>query len=418
MGPSEGVFTRLEPDLLPVDRASQDSYVASMTKSSGDANDAPVHGCAELHAEVDARCTEAHETKAAHEQVSERIRELRRDLVAAQHKHSETLGAADPSLREAEKAAARDSYRLARTTATDDDEQREATAAWAHSVDRINRSSRLADREVSRAKATVEATEAALRDAEREDQTARLRADQAEAACLDARVRLAACEEGASAAQEDNQASVFEPHAATGGHAVAVTEAGQGPPLVIESMVSGDRLALELAAAHIAENTGLSPAEVQLQLQELVDAIISAASEDGFLAFDTSHPFWSGLTFEEARDVVAALARLGFIFEPSEGWHAGRAPAPSDLSMALAYAGLDARNMRDLPSVDDLLELPRSIGVDARAFLAAQAPDLTIDHVVPMLGRRADQLEPLWNEWGQVRPVLLSDRHALGSVPG
>ena len=32
--------------------------------------------------------------------------------------------------------------------------------------------------------------------------------------------------------------------------------------------------------------------------------------------------------------------------------------------------------------------------------------------------RRVGQLEPLWNEWGQVRPVLLMDRHALGSVPG
>ena len=37
-------------------------------------------------------------------------------------------------------------------------------------------------------------------------------------------------------------------------------------------------------------------------------------------------------------DVIAALDRLGFVFEPDEGWHAGRAPAPSDLAMALAYA--------------------------------------------------------------------------------
>ena len=61
---------------------------------------------------------------------------------------------------------------------------------------------------------------------------------------------------------------------------------------------------------------------------------------------------------------------------------------------------------------------PASIGVDARAFLAAHAPELTVDNVVRALGRRAAQLEPLWNEWGQVRPTLLSDRHSLGSVPG
>jgi hypothetical protein len=41
-----------------------------------------------------------------------------------------------------------------------------------------------------------------------------------------------------------------------------------------------------------------------------------------------------------------------------------------------------------------------------------------MDQLVSTLGRRAEQLEPLWNQWGQVRPVLLTDRHALGSLPG
>jgi hypothetical protein len=86
--------------------------------------------------------------------------------------------------------------------------------------------------------------------------------------------------------------------------------------------------------------------------------------------------------------------------------------------MALAYAGLDARNMRDLPTAEELQSLPGSIGVDARAFLAARAPGLAVDQLVAALGRRAEPLELLWNEWGQVRPVLLSDRHQLGSVPG
>jgi hypothetical protein len=37
---------------------------------------------------------------------------------------------------------------------------------------------------------------------------------------------------------------------------------------------------------------------------------------------------------------------------------------------------------------------------------------------VRALDRRAAALEGLWDEWGQVRPILLSDRHSLGSVPG
>ena len=88
------------------------------------------------------------------------------------------------------------------------------------------------------------------------------------------------------------------------------------------------------------------------------------------------------LAVDEARDVLAALTRLGFRFEPAEGWHAGRAPTPSDLAMALAYAGLDARNVRGLPSAAELRTLPSSIGVDARAFLATFAPDLAMDQLV------------------------------------
>jgi hypothetical protein len=373
--------------------------------------------CAAARAEVDARCAESHQATSAHETTVERVHELKRDLLAARRRLEEAKKADDPQLRAAEKAAARDTYQLARTTAETDEELREATAAWAKALDRINRTAALRRREVAKARAATTTVEGALHAAERDEQTARLHADQAEAACLDARVRLAACEEAVEQ-RETATATVFEPHAATGGHAVAITEAAEGAPLVIESIVSGDRVALELAATRIAEHVGRAPAEIQLHLQELLDAVLSAAAEDGFLVFDQAHRFWSGLDFAEARDVIGALARLGFIFEPTEGWHAGRAPAPADLSMALAYAGLDARNMRGLPSAEELRALPGSIGVDGRAFLAARAPELAIDNVVRALGRRAAALEPLWNEWGQVRPTLLSDRHALESVPG
>jgi hypothetical protein len=373
--------------------------------------------CAAARAAVDERCEASHQATAAHGVAVERMRELKRDLVAAQHRRDEAVAADDAKRRAAEKAAARDTYQLALSTAETDDESREATAEWAKALDRINRTSSLRRRDVAKAETAVSTLEEVLRTAEHEEQAARLRADQAEAECLDARVRLAACEEGAQA-MEARTTTVFEPHGATGGHAVAISDTAAGAPLVIESIVTGDRVALELAATRIAEHMGRSPAEIQLQLQELLDAVLSAAAEDGFLVFDQAHPFWNSLTFDEARDVIEALARLGFVFEPSEGWHAGRAPAPSDLSMALAYAGLDARNMRGLPTADDLRALPGSIGVDGRAFLAARAPELAVDNVVRVLGRRASTLEPLWNEWGQVRPTLLSDRHALGSVPG
>ena len=389
-----------------------------MTTPPQAAGGSSTDGCADLRAEVRSRCAESREAATANEAAVGRMRDLRRDVVAAEHAHEEATSAADPSLRAAEKSAARDAYQLARSTAASEEARREATATWAKAVDHINRTDSLAKRAVLNAAATLEAFGARLREAEREEQALRLRADQAESACLAARVRLASCEEGTSAPTGARSATASEPHAATAGHAVAIGEGGAGAPLVIESMVSGDRVALELAAMRIAERTGNPQPEVQLLLQELVDVIVSAAAEDGHLVFDQAYSFWAGLTFEEARDVIAALGRLGFVFEPMEGWHAGRAPAPSDLSMALAYAGLDARNMRGLPTADELARLPGSIGVDARSYLAATAPELAIDNVVRMLGRRASSLEPLWNEWGQVRPVLLSDRHSLGTLHG
>ena len=390
-----------------------------MTPPSEPARGHAADGCAEQRAAVDRACAQAHAAKEAHTAAAENVRSLRRDLTAAQHELEQAVAAADPARRAAEKAAAHDAYRLAKLSAEGDDALREAVAIYARAIDQANRTARLTDRSRHKAAARVEALKAASRAAEQDERATRLRADQAESACLDARVRLAACEEGTAVGDEDEHATVFEPHAATGGHAVAIGTTPAHPPLVMEAMVAGDRVAVELTAARLAEHVGLPVGEAMLQLQELIDAIVAAASAAGYLIFDTRHRFWSALTFEEARDVIAALDRLGFVFEPATGWHAGRAPSSSDLSMALAYAGLDARNMRHLPTSEELRALPASIGVDARAFLAANAPELSVDNVVRALdARRVEQLEPLWNEWGQVRPILLMDRHALGSVPG
>jgi hypothetical protein len=88
------------------------------------------------------------------------------------------------------------------------------------------------------------------------------------------------------------------------------------------------------------------------------------------------------------------------------------------LAMALAYAGLDARRVHGLPSSEELRALPASMGVDARAFLAARAPDLAMDQLAGLLGPRAARLGPLWDVWGLARPVLLGPRRSLGSLSG
>jgi hypothetical protein len=183
-----------------------------------------VDGCTELRAETSARCEEAHAAGQAHTAAIEWTRALKRDLVAARHQLEAATSANDPALRRAEKEAARDAYLLERQRAGDDDARRQATGAWASAVDRINRRTRLAGRAIARAASEVSRIEADLRNAERSEQAARFRAESAEAGCLDARVRLAACEEGLAGDASPRPASPFEPHAATGGHAVGLSE--------------------------------------------------------------------------------------------------------------------------------------------------------------------------------------------------
>ena len=379
--------------------------------------------CAELRRIAASRCDEARAAAQVHAAAAERTHMFRRDLVAAEHVVATAEAAADPRPRSDEKSRAREVYLAAREQAASEGELSDATATWAHAVDRINRAARLAARALAKARAEAAGLERAVHEAERVEQAARMRAEAAEAGCLDARVRLATCEERLMAPADPGHADMApstpgQPPAAAGSPVGTIGQIPHGEPLVIESMVSGDRRALELAATAIAEHGQLSPAAIRVQLQELVDAIASVAGQEGFLLFDPGHPFWSNLTVDEARDVLAALARLGFRFEPAEGWHAGRAPTPSDLSLALAYAGLDARNVRGLPSAADLRTLPSSIGIDARAFLAAFAPDLAMDQLVRLLEVRAVKLGPLWDAWGLVRPILLSPRRSLGMLPG
>jgi hypothetical protein len=374
----------------------------------------PPDECAAQRSQVRSLCDESVRAHEIHERAKDRARATRRESVAALQRHDTAVLAADPRRRIEEKAQARALYERARDQASTDGERMAATAAWARAVDNANRSARLAQRTLVKARKERAAAEEAGRDHDREEQVSRLGAEGAEEACLEARVRLAAREEqGQARAQQAAPGTPYPDAQRSTMHGVT-----SGLPLVIEALVEDDRQALEMVASHLADRTALTPAQALLYLQEFIHAVKSAAGERGFLIFDAQSSFWAHLSVSEAGDVVAALTRLGFKFEPGEGWHAGRAPAARDLTMALAYAGLDARGMRDLPSDQDLRDLPRSIGVDARAFLAADAPALTLDNVVRVLDHRAETLSPLWDAWGQIRPILLSERQTLKSLPG
>jgi hypothetical protein len=64
--------------------------------------------------------------------------------------------------------------------------------------------------------------------------------------------------------------------------------------------------------------------------------------------------------------------------------------------------------IRKWPSEAEMGELLRDVTVAADEYVWEAAGALTLGELVSLLGRRADGLTDLWNEWGSVRPLLLS----------
>jgi hypothetical protein len=64
--------------------------------------------------------------------------------------------------------------------------------------------------------------------------------------------------------------------------------------------------------------------------------------------------------------------------------------------------------IRRWPSEAEMPDLLRDVAVAADEYVWEAAGGLTLGELVSLLGRRADGLAELWNEWGNVRPLLLS----------
>jgi hypothetical protein len=145
----------------------------------------------------------------------------------------------------------------------------------------------------------------------------------------------------------------------------------------------------------------------QRRITGLIDAIVARAIEAAFLDFPDDHRFWGPFTRSQYRDIVSALASLGYRFDGLGGWLDERVPSQRDLSLAVGYAGLDPMRIRHWPSESEMEILFRTALVSADEWLAGAAGELTLGEMVDALGRRADDLTDIWNDWGRVRPLLI-----------
>jgi hypothetical protein len=172
-------------------------------------------------------------------------------------------------------------------------------------------------------------------------------------------------------------------------------------------MLRGDRDALQVAATRLAGDDADAHRQWQRALGSLVDALIARAIEASALDFPVEHDFWGRFTLVQNRDIASALSSLGYRFDGFGDWVDEHVPNQRDLAMAVGYAGLDPMRIRHWPSDAEARELLRDVRVAADEYVADAAGGLTLGELVTLLGRRADDLAELWNQWGAVRPLLL-----------
>jgi hypothetical protein len=177
---------------------------------------------------------------------------------------------------------------------------------------------------------------------------------------------------------------------------------------VIVRLIGRDTATLGRLIERLSEGNASGRRHWQLLLSDLVDAITAAAIDDGWFVFPPDHSFWGLFSRREARDVARGLAALGFRYDGLGEFANDRIPTQRDLALAVGQAGLLPVRIRHWPRPEETAELFKDVQVASEVFIASRAPTLMLGELVQLLGRRAEGLTELWNEWPQVRPLLFS----------
>jgi hypothetical protein len=377
--------------------------------ASGAAADRPAAGdpCGELRSVADDRCAVATRARQGATTARDALRDaqLQYDAHISRAEAAESL--ADPRAIRAAKEEAQAAFRRARYVARGRDSLDAAATTWLGVINRINSEARDGAARASREHSAAQALVTVIERLEVEADAARIGAEAAEEACVAARQAVADCQETAArtpvppvlvAAVE--RYPVDEPE--------LLAEAPGDREARILRLLRGDRDALLRTVAELAGDDPDAQRRWQLAITGLVEAITAQAIEASAIDLPEDHPFWSPFTRTQRRDIVAALASLGYRLDGLGGFADGRVPSQRDLSLAVGYAGLDPMRIRRWPSEAEMPGLVHEATVAADEYLAEAAGGLSLGELVALLGRRADGLTDLWNEWGRVRPRLLA----------
>jgi hypothetical protein len=177
-------------------------------------------------------------------------------------------------------------------------------------------------------------------------------------------------------------------------------------PQVIVRLMRREGRAINALATKLAGSDPAARSRWGLLISSFVDAVVAAAMDEACMDFPAENPFWAQFEPAQAREVVRGLAALGFRYDGFEGFADGRVPTQRDLSMAVGNAGLLPARVHYWPKTDEAEGLFRGVRISADTFIATHAPALSLGELLSILGRRAEQLSDLWNDWPVVRPLL------------
>jgi hypothetical protein len=379
--------------------------------------------CADERRVADERCAVATRARAGSDAAAEALRAAQRSYDEHMAAAEAGQAAADPRSVRAAKEAAQQRFRDARSRATSRDDIEGAARSWLAEINEINQETREATARAERSRAAATSLATTLERLAVEADAARISAERADEACVAAREALATCDE-ARALEAAAVARTATPVAAgpaatadvaaTGLAAVndqpddefAFAGSRAGQEALILRILRADRGAMQHAVNRLAAD-GSDAARWQGLIGGLADALIARSIEASALDFPTDHFFWGLFNQAENRDIAAGLASLGFRFDGFGGWVEDHQPTQRDLSLAVGYAGQDPMRIRRWPGEPEIRALFADVRVAADEYVANSAGGLTLGELVSLLGRRADGLTELWNEWGTVRPVLL-----------
>lgn len=402
----------LEPE--PPAAAAAPADAPSTPPGTGKAA-AATERCAEERRIADERCELSTRARTRADEAANALRLAQRAYDTHDSAAEEAAARGDPRAVRSAKEDAQRSFRSAGRVAPNAEAVEGAARDWLREINRINADAREAIAAATRERAEAAAIGATLERLSLDADAARIGADTAEAACVAARAALAECDEREAI---DPGAFLLPPLPSLPSLPAAdrpdadeqlgiAIEAGATPRIF--RLLGGDRTAMTtLVGALAAGDPAQAPHWLEL-ITRLVDAILADAIESSALEFPHDHPFWGPFSLHQAREIVHALGSLGYRFDGRGGWIDDRIPSQRDLSLALSYAGLDPMRVRHWPDEAGSRVLFSEVRVAADEYLATNAGDLTLGELVTMLGRRADGLAELWNQWGTIRPLLLQD---------